>query len=48
MKFKVTGSGEPLVLVHGALTDLRMWHAIEPCLAANHLVFSITQRNIFV
>ena len=47
MKFKVTGSGEPLVLVHGALTDLRMWHAIEPYLAANHLVFSITQRYFF-
>jgi pimeloyl-ACP methyl ester carboxylesterase len=47
MKFKVTGSGEPLVLVHGALTDLRMWHAIEPYLAASHRVFSITQRYFF-
>jgi hypothetical protein len=42
MKFKVTGSGEPLVLVHGALTDLRMWHAIEPMLAVKYQVFSIT------
>jgi hypothetical protein len=44
MKFKVSGSGEPLVLVHGALTDLRMWHALEPLLAENYKVFSITQR----
>ena len=47
MKFKVTGSGESLVLVHGALTDLRMWHAIEPMLAVKSQVFSITQRYFF-
>ncbi len=47
MKFKVTGSGEPLVLVHGALTDLRMWHVIEPLLAEKYRVFSITQRYFF-
>jgi pimeloyl-ACP methyl ester carboxylesterase len=47
MIFKVTGSGDPVVLVHGALTDLRMWHAIEPLLAARYQVFSITQRYFF-
>ena len=47
MKFKVSGSGDPVVLVHGALTDLRMWHAIEPYLAAGHQVFRITQRYFF-
>ena len=47
MKFQVSGSGEPVILVHGALTDLRMWHAIEPLLATKYQVFSITQRYFF-
>jgi hypothetical protein len=47
MKFKCTGCGDPVVLVHGALTDLRMWHAIEPLLAVKHRILSITQRYFF-
>lgn len=47
MKFTITGSGDPVILVHGALTDLRMWHAIEPLLAVRYQVLSITQRYFF-
>jgi hypothetical protein len=35
MAYQETGSGVPIVLVHGSLNDLRVWHAQEPEFAKN-------------
>ena len=44
--FKRTGSGPPLVLVHGAFLDLRMWDLfdVHPTLAEDATVYAIDRR----
>jgi pimeloyl-ACP methyl ester carboxylesterase len=38
------GSGKPVVLVHGAVADLRVWEPVREALAQNHRVIAYTQR----
>lgn len=38
------GAGEPVVLVHGALSDRRVWSAQIPALAKDFRVIAYTQR----
>jgi pimeloyl-ACP methyl ester carboxylesterase len=38
------GSGEPMVLVHGAVSDLRAWKPVMEALAKNYRVIAYTQR----
>ena len=38
------GRGEPVVLVHGAVSDLRTWERQRAALASRHRVFTYTQR----
>jgi pimeloyl-ACP methyl ester carboxylesterase len=41
----VTGSGEPLVLVHGAWTDHTTWRGIVPALSESFLVVAYDRRG---
>jgi alpha-beta hydrolase superfamily lysophospholipase len=38
------GSGTPVVLVHGAISDLRNWEPVREPLARNHHFIAYTQR----
>jgi pimeloyl-ACP methyl ester carboxylesterase len=38
------GQGEPVILVHGSLSDLRTWDAQAPALAARHHVIRYSRR----
>ena len=44
LDYRSTGSGIPLVLVHGALCDLRMWEPVVPFLDGAFEVFTYSQR----
>jgi esterase len=47
MAYQESGSGSPLVLVHGGFSDYRWWlHQIEP-FARQHRVLSISLRHYF-
>jgi pimeloyl-ACP methyl ester carboxylesterase len=47
MAYQDSGSGSPLVLVHGAISDYRWWlHQFEP-FARQHRVFCISLRHYF-
>jgi pimeloyl-ACP methyl ester carboxylesterase len=39
------GSGSPLVLVGGALTDRTQWQRVTPLLAARHTVYAVDRRG---
>lgn len=39
-----SGSGAPVVLVHGAASDQRVWEAVREALAEHHRVVTYTQR----
>lgn len=43
--FARSGSGPPLVLVHGALSDHTAWNAIVPLLAPDFTVYAIDRRG---
>jgi pimeloyl-ACP methyl ester carboxylesterase len=38
------GQGEPVVLVHGSISDLRTWDALTPLLARRHRVIRYSRR----
>jgi pimeloyl-ACP methyl ester carboxylesterase len=40
-----TGTGSPLVLVGGALTDRTQWQRVTPLLAARHTVYAVDRRG---
>lgn len=44
MSFKEQGAGDTVVLVHGAINDLRSWDAIGKELAARYHVIALTNR----
>lgn len=43
--FDETGSGPPLVLVHGAVSDRTYWTPVVPALADHFTVFSVDRRG---
>jgi pimeloyl-ACP methyl ester carboxylesterase len=40
IRYHEAGSGEPIVLVHGLLTDGRLWREVTPVLARDHRVIA--------
>src|ERR1700742_1614885 len=44
LAYRESGEGEPLVLVHGHLSDHRAWTAIEAKLSANFHVYNYSRR----
>jgi esterase len=47
MAYQETGSGTPLVLVHGALTDYRYWYLLVPEFAKNYRVITVSLRHYY-
>jgi esterase len=47
MAYQESGSGAPLVLVHGALTDYRTWAAVAPELAKHYHVYIVALRHYY-
>jgi esterase len=47
MAYQETGSGTPLVLVHGALTDYRYWYLLVPEFAKNSRVIAVGLRHYY-
>ncbi len=47
MAYQETGTGAPLVLVHGALNDYRSWYAQVPAFSRHYRVISISLRHYF-
>ncbi|MGW0841380.1 alpha/beta fold hydrolase [Streptomyces sp. NPDC002787] len=45
LAYQDVGSGTPLVLLHGGLTDHRMWRDLVPALAAGHRVIAPDARG---
>ncbi|OAP62647.1 hypothetical protein AYL99_01874 [Fonsecaea erecta] len=44
LAYRESGEGEPLVLVHGHLSDYRSWSSIEAKLATNFRVYNYSRR----
>src|SRR5215204_2433023 len=44
LKYMEQGSGEPMVLVHGAFSDLRVWASMQERLAKRYRAIAFTQR----
>jgi esterase len=47
MAYRESGSGTPLVLVHGSLNDYRYWNAQIPVFAAQYRVIAVSLRHYF-
>jgi pimeloyl-ACP methyl ester carboxylesterase len=47
MAYQVTGSGPPLVLVHGAMQDYRYWYLLVPEFAKNYRVIAVSLRHYY-
>ena len=47
MAYQETGSGSPLVLVHGALADYRVWYAQVPEFAKTYRVIAVSLRHYY-
>jgi len=47
MAYQESGSGLPLVLVHGALNDYRVWYAQVPEFAKKYRVFAVSLRHYY-
>lgn len=45
LNFKVFGTGDPLVIVHGLFGTLDNWQSLARQLAAHYMVFIVDQRN---
>jgi pimeloyl-ACP methyl ester carboxylesterase len=45
LNYQITGSGSPLVLVHGSATDLSTWDGVIDDLAAHHRVITYDRRG---
>src|SRR5262245_18789348 len=43
--YERTGSGPPLVLVHGSLNDRTVWRAVLPAFEQRHTVFAMYRRG---
>ena len=43
--YERTGSGSPLVLVHGSLNDHNAWSAVLPAFAERHTVYAMDRRG---
>lgn len=44
LRYRVSGRGEPLVLVHANLSDMRSWEPLEPLLAKHFHVVTYSRR----
>lgn len=47
MAYQETGSGIPLVLVHGSLTDYRTWNAQVPDFSNTYCTISVSLRHYY-
>ena len=47
MAYQESGSGTPLVLVHGALNDYRYWNSQIPVFATHHRIIAVSLRHYF-
>jgi len=47
MAYQETGSGAPLVLVHGSFTDYRTWSTVVPALAKQYHVIAVGLRHYY-
>ena len=47
MAYQEMGSGAPLVLVHGAINDYRVWAAQLPEFAKNYRVIAVSLRHYY-
>jgi len=47
MAYQETGSGYPIVLVHGALNDYRVWYAQEPEFSKKYRVIAVSLRHYY-
>jgi esterase len=47
LAYQESGSGEPVVLVHGSLGDYRIWYAQVPALAKDHRFLALSLRHYY-
>jgi pimeloyl-ACP methyl ester carboxylesterase len=47
LAYRETGSGEPVVLVHGSLGDYRIWYAQAPAFSKDYRVLSLSLRHYY-